>query len=163
MSGRQKGSQDSALYKIKFVEKRLSFTVRVLVEFDGFVYWGGIYNGESLNKVTAIWNGTEEDDFIHELFLPDIVTFVFKDLCSKRRRSNSNSQFIIDISAIQPRKSESDRFNINKIISFRSTNMMINGYSDFCPGNLRPKIAKLSKMKPRLPPPELPVDVGACS
>ena len=56
----------------------LGFTSHGPGEGGTYVDWSGTYNGESVSNVKAIWTRTEEDDFIHDLFLPDVVTLVFK-------------------------------------------------------------------------------------
>ena len=43
-----------------------------------YMHWSGTYDGAALHDVKAVWNRTQEKDFIHDLLLPDVVTFGFK-------------------------------------------------------------------------------------
>jgi len=71
-------SKDSAPYDLKKVDSTIVFTARVPMQNDDYVDWKGVYDGESLSNVTAVWARFNEDDLIHDFFLPDVVTLVFK-------------------------------------------------------------------------------------
>lgn len=73
-----KDSKNSATYITDEVDGVLVFTSHVPGEDGIYVKWRGIYDGKSVSDVKATWTRTEEDDFIHDLFLPDVVTLVFK-------------------------------------------------------------------------------------
>ena len=53
------------------------FTVRSVREEGDYVDWSGVYDGESLSNVTAVWTRVEKD-FVHDLLLPSKMTFIFK-------------------------------------------------------------------------------------
>lgn len=73
-----KGSDESAPYETESLDGLLKFTSRVPGESGTYVDWSGTYDGHSVNDVRAIWTRAGEDDFIHDLFLPDVVSLVFK-------------------------------------------------------------------------------------
>lgn len=72
-----KDSEVSAPYEEEDMDGILKFTSRVPGEGGTYVDWSGTYDGESVSGVKAIWTRIEEEDFIHDLFLPDVVTLVF--------------------------------------------------------------------------------------
>lgn len=74
-----KGSEDSAPYETEEMDGVSRFTSRVPGKDGGHVEWTGAYDGEAVSDVKAIWTRAEEDDFFHNLFLPDVVTLVFKE------------------------------------------------------------------------------------
>ncbi len=72
-----KGSGDSAPYETEEADGVLRFTSHVPEEGGSYIDWSGTYDGESVSNVKAIWTRAEEEDFIHDLFLPDVVTMLF--------------------------------------------------------------------------------------
>jgi len=72
-----KGSKESAPYLLVHENNMLKFSARLKADGDTFVDWNGFYNGDELVDVQAKWNRVNEDDFIHDLFLPDIVELEF--------------------------------------------------------------------------------------
>ena len=73
-----KGSEDSAPYEVEEKDGFLRFSSQVPADGGTHVDWSGTYDGESVRNVQAVWTRTEEDDFVHDIFLPDVVTLVFK-------------------------------------------------------------------------------------
>ncbi|KAA3638043.1 MAG: hypothetical protein DWP95_13430 [Proteobacteria bacterium] len=73
-----KGTTDSGFYHLHQDNGIYRFTAHVINDDGTFVDWSGIYNGNSVQDVQAIWNRSKEQDFIHNLFLPDHVILIFK-------------------------------------------------------------------------------------
>lgn len=71
-----KNEIDTGPYKIETTNNGLIFSARVQMANGEHVDWQGHYDGKSLAQVKAIWTRIE-GDFIHDLFLPKIVTMVF--------------------------------------------------------------------------------------
>jgi hypothetical protein len=72
-------SRDSAPYKFQQKDGVLSFSSHVLNDNNTYVDWSGTYDGKTISNVIAVWNRAKEEDFVHDFFLPDMVTFVFKE------------------------------------------------------------------------------------
>jgi|GEM_PF-1097511 len=70
-------TQESAPYQTTSVAKGIVFSARLAGESNTYIDWSGLYDGVSLTDVKAIWTRTEEEDFIHDLFLPDVVELRF--------------------------------------------------------------------------------------
>lgn len=46
---------------------------------DDYVVWSGIYDGESLSDVTAVWTRKKGgSNWLYDFLLPEVVTFIFK-------------------------------------------------------------------------------------
>lgn len=69
--------KESGQYQIKKSNNVLKFTCRVFEKNGTYVDWSGEFDGQSLSNVKAIWTRIDEDDFFHDLFLSDIVSFTF--------------------------------------------------------------------------------------
>lgn len=74
-----KGADASAPYSAREGEGVVTFAARVPADAGTHVDWSGAYDGKSLSNVKAVWTRTGEKDFIHDLFLPDVVTLVFEE------------------------------------------------------------------------------------
>ncbi|TPH13581.1 hypothetical protein [Litorilituus lipolyticus] len=72
-----KGSQESAPYLLVHENDMLKFSARLKADGGTFVQWIGFYNGKNVVDVQAKWSRVNEDDFIHDLFLPDIIELEF--------------------------------------------------------------------------------------
>ena len=70
--------RDSAPYTVEELNGTVKFTAHVPLTGDTYVDWNGTYDGVSVSQVHVIWNRSEEQDFIHDLFLPDVVKLVFR-------------------------------------------------------------------------------------
>ena len=71
-----------APYKTAAEDGKIIFTAHAVgkegVYADDYVDWRGIYDGESLRDVRAVWTRKEgSGDWLHDLLLPEVVTFVF--------------------------------------------------------------------------------------
>ena len=73
-----RGSHDTAPYEIETTDGVLRFTSHVPLGGGNYVDWSGTFDGESVSNVKAVWSRAEEEDFIHDLFLGDVVTLIFK-------------------------------------------------------------------------------------
>ena len=46
---------------------------------EDYVEWSGVYDGESLTDVTAVWTRKQGGGaWLHDLLLPEVVPFVFE-------------------------------------------------------------------------------------
>lgn len=72
-----RGSNESAPYEVERHGGLLRFSATVDVEGGSHVDWSGTYDGKTLLEVRAVWTRVDEDDFVHDLFLPDVVTLIF--------------------------------------------------------------------------------------
>jgi hypothetical protein len=46
---------------------------------DDYADWSGVYNGESLSDVTAVWTRKEGGgNWLYDFLLPEVVTFIFE-------------------------------------------------------------------------------------
>ena len=73
----ERGGYQPTPYKAKEIVGSVVFTVRSSREEGDYIDWIGTYDGESLKNVTAVWTRIEKD-FVHDLLLPQKVTFTFK-------------------------------------------------------------------------------------
>ncbi len=71
-------SQDSAPYQVVQNGDFLTFSSLVCSDNNTYVDWSGTFDGKSISNVIAVWNRAKEEDFVHDIFLPDVVTFIFK-------------------------------------------------------------------------------------
>jgi hypothetical protein len=67
---------DTGVYKIIPKNGLIHFSAHVKMTSGESVDWQGYFNGTSLIQVSAIWTRVE-GDFIHDLFLPPVVTMIF--------------------------------------------------------------------------------------
>lgn len=72
-------SSVSGPYQIKQGAGYITFSAQLPESSDSadMVYWQGQFDGSSLNKVMVRWQRSEQD-FIHDLMLPEVVIFEFK-------------------------------------------------------------------------------------
>jgi hypothetical protein len=73
-----RGTREAAPYQVQAVDGGLKFMARLPAEQGTHVDWSGRFDGEALSEVEAVWDRSAEDDFFHDLLLPDVVTLVFK-------------------------------------------------------------------------------------
>lgn len=73
-----KDSKDSAPYQKKITDGQVRFTARVEQPSGATVDWSGAFDGDSVSNVKAVWTRAKDDDFFHDLFLPAVVTLIFK-------------------------------------------------------------------------------------
>ncbi|MCK7593540.1 hypothetical protein [Pseudomarimonas salicorniae] len=71
------GSRETAPYQVETRNGILLFSARVIHPDGSFVDWAGIFDGERLRGVVALWDRSQEKDFIHDLLLPTQVTLEF--------------------------------------------------------------------------------------
>ena len=72
-----KGSLDSIPYQWRIIDDHLMFTATAVIENDETIAWRGFYDGKQLEDVQAIWT-RQEGDSVHDFFLPETVTMIFK-------------------------------------------------------------------------------------
>lgn len=70
-------SVDKADYLLKPGEGFINFSASYTIENNETVDWSGKYNGTRVYDVQAVWT-RQPGDWIHDLFLPDVVTMKFK-------------------------------------------------------------------------------------
>ncbi len=77
-TGKKDQDIQTAPYQLHQSGSHVIFTARVPESLDSqdFVDWQGQYDGHTLSNVQAIWTRVEKD-FIHDLMLPELVTFQF--------------------------------------------------------------------------------------
>lgn len=71
-------STETGVYQIIKIDNMVKFTAQTPLEYDGgIVKWEGFYNGKILIDVQANWVRGEKGHFLHNLLLPEIVTWNF--------------------------------------------------------------------------------------
>ena len=71
-------SIETGEYQIIKKDNMIQFTAQTPLKYDGgIVLWEGFYNGKILIDVQANWVRGEKGHFLHDLLLPDIVTWKF--------------------------------------------------------------------------------------
>lgn len=68
---------DSAPYSVTYKNGYVIFKSKLLLTNGTQVDWVGQFDGENIREVLATWHRENENDFIHDLFLPDVVTLTF--------------------------------------------------------------------------------------
>ena len=63
-------------FETSSIDENLMFKARFFREEGDFVDWTGVYDGESISEVKGVWT-IVEDDFVHNLLLPEKVNFLF--------------------------------------------------------------------------------------
>lgn len=71
------GSLDSIPYEWRKIDDHLMFTASAVIENDETIEWRGFYDGDKVEDVHAVWT-RKAGDAIHDFFLPDVVTMIFK-------------------------------------------------------------------------------------
>lgn len=71
------GSLDSIPYQWRVIDDHIMFTASAMIENNETIEWRGFFHGDHVEDVHATWQ-RQKGDFIHDLFLPNEVTLVFK-------------------------------------------------------------------------------------
>lgn len=69
-------STDIGKFEIHEHQDGIQFKATITTVNNEKVEWSGIYDGDSLYGVEALWT-RNKGDFFHDLLLPDVVTLVF--------------------------------------------------------------------------------------
>lgn len=70
-------SVDKANFQLTPAEDFVSFSASYTIENNESVEWSGKYNGTIVYDVKALWT-RQPGDWVHDMFLPDVVTMMFK-------------------------------------------------------------------------------------
>lgn len=71
-----KESKDIGPYQASEVEDGINFTAQLSIENNETVEWSGLFDGQSVQNVQAVWT-RQKGDFVHDLLLPKQVTLDF--------------------------------------------------------------------------------------